>query len=311
MEILIKSKKNYLTSILIGKKFFNKWKKNVYPSWEIYCKKNKLGLIIFRDDLISKKNLYWKKATWQKLLIGSRLLDSKLSVKNVCYLDADILINPNSPNIFNFHIEKKFSLVSCRLNIPYEYYSTVKKISYYRKKNYYKKYPLNSALLFTNEQTYKFHNLKVMPDEACMGLFIFNLKNHSKKMKDWFFKYKSNIKSFTGGGDQIHFNYEIQSNFEVNWINYKFQCIWNYEMANYYPFLYSKNYKTPKIIKECLLNSLFNNYFLHFAGSWYESNLLYESKLKRSDLFRYIKLNRYLNKKVVAKAKKRVLPQNT
>ena len=41
MKILIKGKKNYLATILIGEKYFNKWKKYVYPSWKIYCKKNK------------------------------------------------------------------------------------------------------------------------------------------------------------------------------------------------------------------------------------------------------------------------------
>ena len=34
---------------------------------------------------------------------------------------------------------------------------------------------------FTNKQTYRYHNLKPMPDEACMGLFMFNLKMFSNK----------------------------------------------------------------------------------------------------------------------------------
>ena len=55
MKILIEGKKNYLATILVGEKYFNKWKKYVYPSWKIYCKKNNVGLIIFKKDLISKK----------------------------------------------------------------------------------------------------------------------------------------------------------------------------------------------------------------------------------------------------------------
>ena len=311
MKVLIKGKKNYIAAILIGKNYLGKWKKYVYPSWKIYCKKNKIGLIIFDKDLISKKNKLWKKATWQKMLIGSDILKSKLKIENVCYIDADILINPYSPNIFKFHNINKFSLISSRLNIPYDYYSTVKKISFFRKKFYYNKYPLNSALLFSNKQTYQFHNLKVMPDEACMGIFIFNVNKYAKKMEEWFYKYKSNIKSFTGGGDQIHFNYEIQKNCKVKWLDYKFQCIWNFEMANYYPFLYSKKHNSSNLIKECLLNSLFGNYFLHFAGSWHESDLLYKTKLRNSDYLsasKY-KLNKYLGKKIIGRAAKRVVPK--
>lgn len=311
MKILIKGKKNYIAAILIGKKYLSNWKKYVYPSWKIYCKKNNIGLIIFEKDLISKKSEYWKKPTWQKMLIGSSILKSGLKIDNICYIDADILINPYAPNIFKFHDSNKFSLVSSRPNFPYNYYSTVKKISFFRKKFYFKKYPLNSALLFTNKQTYQFHNLKVMPDEACMGLFVFNVNKYSKKMEKWFYKYKSKIKSFTGGGDQIHFNYEIQNNCKVQWLDYKFQCIWNFEMANYYPFLYSKKYNSSKLVKECVLNSLFNNFFLHFAGSWYESDLLYKSKLKESDYLSSSKyqLNKYLNKNVISTGAKRILPK--
>ena len=312
MKILIKGKKNYLATILIGEKYFNKWKKYVYPSWKIYCKKNNVGLIIFKKDLISKKNKFWKKPTWQKMLIGSSVLKNKINIENICYIDADILINPYSPNIFKYHNKNKFSLISARLRIPYDYYSTVKKISFFRKKFYYKNYPLDSALLFTNKQTYKHHKLKVMKDEACMGLFIFNVKKFSKKMECWFYKYKSDVESFTGGGDQSHYNYEIQNNCEVNWLSYKFQCIWNFEMVNYYPFLYSKKFSTNKLIKECILNSLSNNYFLHFAGSWYESDLLYKVQLKKIDLSSKSKNKyfEYLDKKIIGKARKRILPKN-
>lgn len=312
MKILIKGKENYIATILIGKKFFKQWEKNIYPSWKIYCKKNNLGLVIFNDHLIPKKNPFWKKPTWQKMLIGENIFKSKKKIKNICYLDADILINPYSPNIFKFHYNNKISLISSRKNLPYNYDYTVKKISFYRKQYYFKKYPLNTALLFSNEETYKFHNLDIMEDEACMGVFVFNVKKFQKQMKNWFFKYKSDVKSFTGGGDQIHFNYEIQSNCKVNWIDYKFQCIWNYEMANYYPFLYSKKFANKKLVKKCIENSLFNNFFLHFAGSWHESDLLYHSGVKLNDIQSTTKnkLYRYLKSKVIAKPRKRILPKN-
>ena len=44
-------------------------------------------------------------------------------------------------------------------------------------------------------------------------------------------------------------------------------------MAIYYPFLYRFKNKKNKLINNCILTSLSNNYFLHFAGSWYESNM--------------------------------------
>lgn len=310
MKIILNSKKNYICTIAIGISHYNNWKSQILPSWKLYCKKNKIGIIVFTKDLIDKKNFYWKKPTWQKMLIGSELLKRKIKAENICYLDTDILINPLSPNIFKFHQNDKISLVSSRKFPNFDYYDSSKRVSFYRKKYYNKKYPLNSSILFTNKQTYKFHNLKPMPDEACMGLFIFNLKLFSSIMKNWFFKYNRYTKSFTGGGDQIHFNYEIQNNCKVNWLSYKFQMLWYFEMANNYPFLYEKNLST-NLIKKCILNTLRKGYFLHFAGSWGEGKLYLKTKFLKSDLCNLELRNfyNYLNKKFNAVPKGRILPK--
>ena len=52
------------------------------------------------------------------------------------------------------------------------------------------------------------------------------------------------------------------------------QDSWSRSQVNNYPFLYEYKNKNNKIIKKCVQNSLFNNYFLHFAGSWYESKMI-------------------------------------
>jgi len=56
-------------------------------------------LIAFDEDLILPADAMWKKATWQKMLIGEYLQKKGLAVASVCYLDTDILINPTAPNI--------------------------------------------------------------------------------------------------------------------------------------------------------------------------------------------------------------------
>ena len=70
---------------------------------------------------------------WQKLLIVKVIKKSKLNIKNICFLDIDILINYHlSPNIFDFHVESKISLVSERHIKGLDLHHTLKQISFNR-----------------------------------------------------------------------------------------------------------------------------------------------------------------------------------
>ena len=283
MKILFRPKncKNIIATVLIGKKFYKDWFKFSYPSWLHYCKKNKIGLIIFDKYLIKKKDPNWKVSNWHKLLIGRELIKNKVKIKNVCYLDADILINfINAPNIFSIYKSKDIGLISQVKNLPYsiptpiKYYdfsipefSCKKRIAYFRNKYFSKRYPLDSSIFMPYASQYKYIGRK--KDYACTGVIVFNLKKHSKILESFFYKYFSGYKDLAA--EETYINYEIQ-NAKVQWLDYKFQSLWIYEIAHHYPFLYKK-LKNKKLIMECVRASLMNNYFLHFAGSWHECQM--------------------------------------
>lgn len=273
MKILIEPKDsyNYIATIAIGESTYTAWEQFAYPTWEIYCKKNRVGLIVFDEDILSKGSENWKKATWQKLLIGKECQQSGVKVENICYLDTDILINPFAPNVFINYNPVNFSLVSLRKNLPFPYMETLKRVAFYRNKYYNNSYPLDSALFISINDLYAYHNLFPQNDEACMGFFIFNVEHHTELMYSWFNKYSSDVTSISNNGDQTHLNFEIQNSGKVTWLDYKYQAIWVFEMAWHYPFLYSKNDTEIDLILDCVETSLQNNYFLHFAGSWPES----------------------------------------
>lgn len=267
-----------IVTVLITKKYFNFWKKYVYHNWKIYCDRHNLGLIIidnFIDNAEGKK-----KANWHKLLIGKEIINSKISkkIKNVCYLDADILINAyGAPNIFQEHSTNKISVINQYKHLPYDYFQTQKKISFYRHYFYSKKYPLDSSIFMRPSQMFKFHGFEEYDNYFCSGLFIFNINLFSKFLEKIYFKYSKNFKTLTTGDEPV-INYEFQKKAKLKWLDYKYQAIWVYEMANKYPFLYDKNFKNEKIQSACVTSSLMSNYFLHFAGSWYESEMINSSK---------------------------------
>ncbi len=315
MKILINpgKTKNIITTIVIGDKYFDTWEKYAFPTWEKYCKRHNLGLIVFDSDLVSKDNKFWKKPTWQKLLIGDVLKTKAPTIGNVCYLDSDILINPTAPNVFDDYDPTTVGLVSMRKNLPYPLENTLRRLAFLRNKYYDSSYPLDSVLFVSDENLYKYHNLPPQEDVVCAGFFVFNVQAHSELLKSSFQKYGKNIESITGGGDQTHFNYEIQSNFKVSWLDYRFQAIWTFEIAWKYPFLYDYGRGKIDLIRECVEASLFTNYFLHFAGSWYESDM-WEIRGILEDvniLNRFEEFETYLKKPVTGQPKGLIKPQKT
>lgn len=311
-RLLIKSKNNnYIVTIAIGLKYLGDWKKFALPLWKKYCKNYGIGLIVITKDLIDKKNIYWKKPMWQKMLIGSYLEKINIKIENICYLDTDILINPKSPNIFKFHDKKRISLVSESINLPYDLEYARRKVSFYRNKFYTKRYPLDSSLFMKIIDKYKYHNISPQKDYVCTGVIIFNKKIFSNIMKEWFFKYRKNMNTLTGGGEEPILNYELFKTKKIKLLNYKFQALWFYEMALNYPFLYFNKIQNNQIIKYCVETCLMNNYFLHFPGSWHEGNMWKFKNIlinrKSSNILE--SFYKYLDKKVKGKPAGRILPK--
>lgn len=286
------SSKNYLATIAIGDRYLKDWQDNALPMWKKYCEKFELGLIVVTDDLIVQSDPFWKKATWQKMLIGDSILGMNLDVSNVCYLDSDILISPFADNVFDAYDPETIGLVSQEINLPQPLYITKRRLAYLRHHHYDSKYPLDSALFMSPQEIFNFHGIKEFDNYACMGFIVFNVANHSKIMQDWFQKYDKNVQSITGGGDEPIINYEMQNYGKITWLPYEFQALWNYEIAWKYPFLYGYGRENESLIRECIEASLYSNHFLHFAGSWHESEMwkignFFDSPKKREDIKLY------------------------
>lgn len=263
-----------LTTIATGGSFLQLWDRHARRSWEEYCHRHDLGLIVFEEELAARDGEAWKKAHWQKTLVGEQLALHAPKVTNVCYLDTDILINPTAPNVFDGYRPDCIGLTSLRKNLPFPYDDVLRRMAFLRHTHYDRKYPLDSALFMSLEQLYGYHGMSVQADEACTGLILFNVANHADLMRSWFYKYDSGVQSITNGGEQTHLNYEIQSYGKVMWLDYRFQAIWAFEMAWKYPFLYDAGRRDDvELIRDCIEASLYQNHFLHFAGSWHESQM--------------------------------------
>lgn len=264
---------NILATVAIGAPYLESWEKSALPSWAAYCHRHGLGLVVFHEEMLAKESDVWKKANWQKLLIGQTLQDEGLKVSNVCYLDTDIVISPLAPNVFDGYDPDTICLVSQIKNLPQPLHQTLRRLAFQRHTHLNPRYPLDSALFMSPEQIFEFHGVPPHDDYVCTGFFIFCVANHSELLKGWFDKYQKGVQSLTGGGEEPHLNHELFSWGKLSWLPYEFQALWTYEAAWRYPFLFDYGLKDEALIRECIEASLYVNHFLHFAGSWDECQM--------------------------------------
>ena len=83
----------------------------LYSLLKVYCENYDLGLYVVKDNLIEKPSKM-EEGHVAKASIGKTIANFKPEVKNVCYLDTDILINPCAPNIFDVYDKKNYEIVS-------------------------------------------------------------------------------------------------------------------------------------------------------------------------------------------------------
>ena len=269
---------NYIVTLAIGEKYYKNWEKYAQKTWVEYCNKNNIGLIIIVNSLDSSYK--FRKMQWQKFLIPKHILTNYPEVLNICYLDTDILISPIAPNVFLQLEVDSIGLISARKNLPYPYYETMLRVSWFRHSISKGLYPLDSNIFASIADLYTLSGLPIKDDYACSGVFLLNIRFFALAIENIYVTYSSDVKTITDGGEQTHLNYEFQNRFKIKWLDYKFQAIWLYEVANFYPSLFwpSNRRNSARNIEDSLLN----NYFLHFSGSWPESSLWKNSKIFNS-----------------------------
>ena len=315
LKVLIQPGKsgNVLATIAIGDAYLEPFMKYAFHTWEMYCKRHDLGLILFDDHLIESNHPKWKNPFWQKLLIPKIVANSGLRVENICHLDTDILVNPTAPNIFDNHDPHKVGLISQMTRLPYDRQSILRRVAFLRNRYLSSRYPLDSILFASIPELYKFSSLAPQPDIACSGVFLFNPKFHADLFLNFFNEFDETVVTPDSGGEELHFNYLIQSQGLEAWLDYRFQAVWIYEVAWKYPFLYGESRENLEVVRQCIESSLFTNYFLHFAGPWHESQFW-----KQVDVFNnpetismFIDFADYLEVPVTGKPKGSIKPNDS
>ncbi len=302
IEVYGSDSPNAIVVLALGPGHFEKWQNYSLPSLRLYCSRNNLNLLAQVDSLDNSDSR--KKFTWQKFLIPKSVKENFPKIKNFCYIDTDIICNPFAESIFDFIDDSSICLVSQFTNLPYSDDKILRRIAFFRNLLIDTNYPLDSSLFMKPKDIYAHHDFFEFNDYACAGMYMANVEYCYKTLESVYHKYSNNFNTITEGDEPV-FNFEIQKNFKVNWLPYRFQILWNHEMAYKYPFLYTDFMENSSAVKFSILSSIMDGVFLHFAGNGYEKKAWeFSSFVVEKDYLSVLeKYNKYINTPVTGKPK--------
>jgi hypothetical protein len=194
-------------------------------------------------------------------------------VRRIACLDTDILINPVAPDIFAATPADRIGAVSKRTSLPFDRMDTLRRLAFLRHRYFDDRYPLDSSLFASVEDTYRHVGLEPERDDVNSGVICLSVADHARILGGLFDAYDASVMRNDSGGEQIYFNQFLFSSKIEHLLDYRFNCLWAWEAALRYPFLYTTDIKDDDLVRRCIESALAANWFLHFAGSWHESQV--------------------------------------
>lgn len=102
-----------LVTLVIGEDYKREFYKYSWHSFIDYCDKYEIDLKMLIESLDKSKRAECRSPAWQKLLILSQ--EWLASYKQIVWVDSDIVIHPEAPNIFaNVSVNEFGCLTSMR-----------------------------------------------------------------------------------------------------------------------------------------------------------------------------------------------------
>jgi hypothetical protein len=264
--------KNAIVTLVIGRRYAEMFKEWCLPGWQGYCSRHGLDLIIIEqaiDDSLRAKN---RSIAWQKCLIHK--LPEVAKYKQIAWVDSDVRIRPNSPNIFAEVPIEKIGAVD-------GYATPTKEDHDMALKRMYRLWDKEGVPYVNNLTPKEYHaqfGLDAPYDGVVQtGVIVFSPQQHGVIFQNTYDCYEDKGESFWNF-EMRPLSYEILKSGAFHWLSPKFNMIWPLYERIFYPFnkiapsrwqrVTARICGDPKVMMkgEYLECAFLNNYFLHFAG---------------------------------------------
>ena len=241
--------------------------------WQAYAERHRMDLVVISRQLDDSPRARSRNASWQKCLVFSS--PEIASYDQVVWVDADVLINPTSPDV--------------GLDVPVDRIGAVDEFATPSKEDYdiliRRKYAQWSALgvpFISNLTPTEYHErfgLEGHFDSVVQaGVLVASPRFHKELFEHVYHHYEDKGKP-EWNFEMRPLSYEILSNRLERWISPKFNMPWASVRALYYPFIYSDRpglfdralrktglRRGSRLSRKCATAAFLNNFFLHFSG---------------------------------------------
>lgn len=260
-----------LVTTAIGERYLSNFTQYSLPYWKIYAETFDLAIIVISDETAFDGRDGGLNGAWLKLLAPLLVAKVTPQIQRVALIDSDVIVNPAAPNIFAACEDNRIGVVSQFNNLPFDLLTARKRLAFLRKSFYNSNYPLDSSLFATAQQEYQMENLPERDDLFCSGVIVLP-QDKALLFDEWFREALDRDAESAIAWEQTFVNHKILDH-DPQWLPYKFQGIWNLEMAIHHPSLFGeKDLADNPSAQAAVADTLSNCFFLHFAGSWNESD---------------------------------------
>jgi hypothetical protein len=281
-----------LATLVLGRKLDSLIRERALASWEAYCEKYGLDLVIFDQALDESPRANDRSPAWQKCLVADSEVLRRYSA--VCWVDADIIINAKAAkSVFAFVPVGKIGAVEAWASPTAEVYR--------RFLESYKRRASDAERAETDDQAADYYSRFGLPSTYATvvqsGVVVFSPALHGAIFRDVYDRYEDR------GTPSWHYemrplSYELHRQTAIEWLdprfNYNAICdvveiqgrdwpnhfsvldkiVMRTSWLPFWPIFYRSRFQTLEAALE-------RAWFLHFAGFRFGLLLASHSKFKQ------------------------------
>lgn len=262
--------KRALVTLVLGDRYKERFAAQAAPTFRAYAKAHGLTLVVL-DRLLDHSDLGRSRSpAWQKCLIFRH--PKVGTFDQVAWLDADIVINPAAPSVFDDVPVESFAAVDAFASPSARAFaSALAKTRAYLAQN-----GLTAPDDATPARFYRNYGFAAGPDKVAQtGVLVLSPEAHGPVLEQAYTEARrpdSREMLF----EMRALSFHLLTESPVRWLDPRFNALWATALFNHYPFLTERAFLAAfrdrpdlylHVKAQCLAALYEASYFLHFAGT--------------------------------------------